>query len=280
MKLNIAFSKLEKLVRDMGASPVAWRSGANRLGELNIESLLLEGIETHDLNDVDVTEEGLLTYKGKGVLLYIKDTGVSKETNEKFPENSKKFHFSDCKTLENMKKKGKYEKYVLTTDKSGSFKVDYYEQYTNEYGETKARLKVCKNCLNKINYNNYLKNKEMVFDNFSIKEFFEKHHSNFKQKPKYTDKDAPPSGYTSDWNKISRKEKHLSNWTCKQCKVNLSAHRHCLHTHHKNSVKYDNNQANLEVLCQLCHAEHHNHMKPYIRVVNTIRRLRKEQGLS
>ena len=279
MKLNISFSKLEKLVRDIVASPITWRSDANRLDELNIEAFLLEGIETHDLNDVDVTEEGLLTYKGKGVLLYIKDTGISRETNENFPEKSRRFHFSDCETLEEMREKGKFERYIITMNQSGFFKVDYHEKETGEHGETQARLRVCKNCLKKINYNNYLKNKEMVFNNLSIKDFFEKHHSNFKQKPKYTDKDAPPSRYTSDWDKISRKEKQLSNWTCKKCKVNLSAHPHCLHTHHKNSVKYDNSQANLEVLCQLCHAEHHHHMKPYSRVTDTIRQLRKEQGL-
>ncbi len=283
MKLNIPFKELEKLVREMGAPPATWQIEANRLDDLNIGRLLLEGLETN-LDDVDVNEDGLLTYKGKGVLLYIKDTGCSKDINENFPEKSRKFHFSDCKTLEKKRKNGTFERYIATIERSGRFKVDYHEEETDERGETEARLKVCKNCLEKINYSNYdkenKKEKKEIFDKFSIGDFFEKYHSNFKRKPRHTDETAPPSGYTRDWDDRSRTKRAQSNWTCAKCRVNLSEHRYCLDTHHKNGVKSDNTDTNLVVLCKLCHADQHSHMKNNSEVANTIRRSRQEQGLT
>ncbi|WP_417832883.1 hypothetical protein, partial [Terasakiella sp.] len=81
MKLEIIFSELQSLVRKMGATPIQWDSSASRLAEPDIKDLLLEGLEI-DLDDLEITKEGLLTVGGEHVLLYIKDTNISRYINE------------------------------------------------------------------------------------------------------------------------------------------------------------------------------------------------------
>jgi len=287
MRLSISFTELTTLVRKMGATAVQWESKAENLGEIDVAEVLLHGLEI-DLDELETTEDGLLTYKGEHVLLYIKDTMTSKFINENEPENSRRFHVADCRKLDEMRANERFERYVATTDVSGKFSVSYFDHRTRDEGETVAELKVCKLCLTHLNYAGYKRTtstqKSEIWNNFSIEDFFETYKSHFKNKPTYTDKTAPKGGYADNWSDISNQFRVSVSWKCQKCGVVLSGDgkKSLLHVHHVNGVKGDNNSKNLKALCVLCHGEQpqhgHMHIKPKDKVA--ILALRREQKLT
>lgn len=253
MKLDIDFTNLENLVKNMGASSVDWVSD---VAVTHIESdwkIILEtkGLDV-DVNDIEISDNGLLKYRGEQILLYIKDMDFGQ---------IRKFHFHQCRTLNDMYNKGRFERYVVTQRKTGYFLMDKKVGYNLYEKDVEERLDVCKNCLNWFN-RNY--RKRYSVETFDIVEFF----GSFTQTPithtpKYTDKNAPISGYSEDWDLISKQRKEQCGYICQQCGIDLSNHKNLVQTHHANGVKSDNSPSNLKVLCIECHSDQpsHGHMK-------------------
>ena len=166
---------------------------------------------------------------------------------------------------------GRYERYVVTDQTHGQFPVDWRDYGTEKSGETIARLKVCKNCLQTLNwqfYGNSNKTKrESIWNSFSITDFFMDYATFFASKPSRKDTDVSLSQYVKDWPEISKKHREEANWTCQECHAHLSQHPRLLHCRHRNGVRGDNSRSNLAVLCQICHSEqkYHAHMKVGIR---------------
>lgn len=125
-----------------------------------------------DINKVGISKDGSFVIKnpeGKNVhvLLYIQ--------NQKFSKESKyKFHLSDCSTLIRMESELN-NKYIVSNKSSGKF-VLHLHKNDGTITESIQELKVCKNCLKKINYKNYKDvSQEMqssIYNNFSLKDFF------------------------------------------------------------------------------------------------------------
>ena len=51
-----------------------------------------------------------------------------------------------------MRGKGRYERYVATNDLSGEFYIAGHDPDSGKNIDGRTRLKVCKNCLGKLNY--------------------------------------------------------------------------------------------------------------------------------
>ena len=234
------------------------------------------------IEDVDVIG-GVLTAEGRHIVLYIPDHGTKIENvlnNEAGAGN--KVHISYCKTLIDMRRRNRYERYraVANTtfqgfDVSGNFNG---KEITGE-----ADLKVCKNCLKYLNYKGYAAVKERriaIYNKFDPEEFFLSYSTFFPALPSAI-VDKWQGGYVSDWKQISRKFREKKRWRCESCKLDLSSYENLLHTHHVDGDKKNNNPSNLKALCADCHRKQpkHGHMGIESSDMELIQRLRNAQGV-
>ena len=184
-----------------------------------------------------------------------------------------------------MKDKGRYDRYIATSRKTGLFKISLFtDEERNEKLQTEKDLNVCINCLKALNYNgaeemNHWQTRELR-DSFDIGDFFEEYSTYFKEKPKDTCETIKINNYTDDWDVISKKKRVREDWGCENCGVNLQRFKSYLQTHHQNEKKYDNRLDNLEALCLICHAEKHPHMTIPNESKKLIIKERKRQGLA
>ena len=71
-----------------------------------------------------------------------------------------------------------------------------------------------------------------------------------------TECDVDIFGYVKNWEEISLAYRTKHNFTCERCGIHVEDFdRYFMQTHHKNGVKTDNRESNLECLCIKCHSE-------------------------
>lgn len=253
MKINIDFSKLNELVEKMGATDIPSFSKYIPISGNLLEILGTTGSEVDIKKHVEFRKDEGAFLNGERILLYIKDVSRFSSASE-----LQKFHLYECRTLIEMQNQDAFDKkYVATTRKDGSFFVDF--SFKKKFNQLE-KLNVCKNCLKWYNAKTS-HNQSVQF--FSIVQFFDYFgNSNFRHKPIYSDRNAPQSGYTDDWDNVSQKCKEKCNYICQGCKIDLKMHKHLLQTHHKNRTPSDNSSNNLIVLCMECHSKQpaHEHM--------------------
>lgn len=244
-----------------------------------IDDGLGKGIEV-DLSQIDV-DDGLLSFHGRQVLLYIQDQGTKVSAVLENGSLGTKFHVADCRTLKSMRERGRFERYVAINDLSSGFFISGIDSFDQTPKQGTTRLDVCKNCLKDLNYKGYDSGarKGEVFRGFTIEEFFSTYSSFFPHMPKRLAGTAD-STYTDDWPAIAGAYKAGRRFQCESCGVDLSSRKNLLHVHHANGVKTDNTTSNLQALCADCHRKQPLHDHMFIKHEHTqlINQLRREQG--
>lgn len=258
------FSQVEALKeqRDrMGAELRPWIPDRGNWGKIDY-ILGGYGIEIPP-DQITILRDGTFVYEYRRVAVYIRDQYVSSDSASE-PEKLNKVHVMDCETLQQMRRKGKYDvRYVVTTRTDGMFVVNFIGQFGS--GGTAegvaCRLYVCSNCLRRLNYKNYNERVQSerrdIKESFSLKGFFEEYGSRIDKPPTQTDNTAFLNTYTFNWDSVSLRCREKAIWRCSKCDDYLGDEnrKRFLHVHHKNGFKYDNSAQNLQVLCILCHAE-------------------------
>ena len=279
--LNVDMSGLRRAVEKIGAETVSFEIGRARPEIPHIDiALSTSGVEI-SVDEVS-KEHGLLSYEGRQVLLYIQDHGGNIDAALEDGERGKKFHVADCRTLWEMRKKGRYDRYVVTNRLDGEFFISGFDWQTGEERDGWTRLFVCKNCLKQLNYQGARSGGlQELARSFDIEEFFSTYSSFFFHMPTRQAGDRTSDGYSEDWAKLAGRYKADRDFRCESCRVDLTKDKKLLHVHHKNGVKGDNRRQNLMALCAACHRQQadHGHMFVPHKTMKTINRLRQEQGL-
>lgn len=263
MKININTNHIDNLIQKIKAKNSSWTPGEIRFEDIDLSEIrTIQGKEIN-LEDITSNDQGLIIFKGRPQMLYIRDVQVSQNIIKNEPESSKvrRFHVArNCEVLKKMERMGRYDRYRITENKSGIFEVDAYEnEHSQKIIPVEGRLKVCKSCLLELHYFDIYSYRDLDHQDwisFDIKTFFKKYQTTFK-KPKFNNLNEPGSNYPKDWSLISNAYKRLMNWICESCGVNLKDHKGFLHCHHKNGVKGDCSNKNLESICFECHQKYH-----------------------
>ncbi len=286
MKLNINFSVLEAAVSKMGGTSVQFSIKQDYKPRAPIDIQLGAGFEV-DFTDIKF-ETGLASYEGRQVLLYIKDHSYGNKLEQaiKDGKSGNRYHVADCSKLEEMRKKGRLERYVVTNKLDGIFKISRGSTENRETQEGESKLQICQFCLDAINYQGF-KNiprgpkRQNFVATFNLSDFFDTYSSFFKFMPSGI-ADNQKESYSDDWKQVSNTVKEKYQFICQQCGVDLNSNKRLLQTHHKNGVKTDNTDVNLTPLCADCHRKQpfHTHLFVAHKDTKSINHLRQEQGLN
>lgn len=242
-------------------------------------SLRSSGIDV-GIQDIEIDERGLFGYRGQRILIYIKDTRQTAQVLLHEKQNSRRFHFKECKTIVDMREANLFQRYVAIARDDGLFPV-IAQELDGMHHDLEAPLGPCKYCLSELNYHGYadrgVKGRDQIWSAFSIPAFFAEYSSTIAVLPQDQALVTEPDNYTADWPEISKRARERARWRCSRCAVDCGSDKNLLQVHHLNGIKRDNTAANLMVLCLLCHAAQPQHQNMHVRPAD-VRRLLELKG--
>lgn len=283
MRLSVNFDALERVASIFRSDRKFDFEAAADIPWEPIDIALQSGIEIRP-EELEIID-GLLSYKGRHVILYIRDHGRGIADALTDPKSGRKFHLADCVTLEQMRSEGRFARYVVTRAVTGDFEIAGVDPVTRKEVTGSARLQVCINCLKHLNYRSALigsqSQRREARDDFQLAEFFETYSTRFKYLPQGLAAKSGASVYSGDWPELSQRLRANANYGCEECGVCLEEKKSLLHVHHINGIKNDNRRANLQVLCKDCHRKQPQHQHIYMKAgeMALILRLRRCQQL-
>lgn len=257
------FDPLNKLRKEMGIDGfIEWNPNI-QWKDINPEdwrNLHIQGLEV-PLEEIKTQSDGTLEYRGRKVVVYIRDQ-ISYYTHSINDSSSSgyKFHLAWCVKLGEMKRTGRYNsRYVVSRRTDGKFMVNRLMGSQVIERDRELEMKVCRYCLRRINYMESLDDRERVYREFSVKEYFAKYDTQISNLPPHTENTAPLNVYPINFNELSQKLKEFKGWICEECRRNFAEKTELLHTHHINGDKSNNTLENLRVLCKDCHSRQPGH---------------------
>ncbi len=171
-------------------------------------------------------------------------------------EKSHRYHFTWCSIIKKFYDGNKEDRFYGSIRWNGTFDYSFIENNDVFERNLKQTLYPCKWCLKKLRKLNGKFYNEKTFD---IKEALKM--PNELDENYQLDCEWMPNIYSQDWPKISKHIKKTRNYTCEKCGEKYPSGQ--LDCHHKNHLKHDNREINLQVLCKECHAKIHSHYNPH-----------------
>lgn len=259
-QLNALRNAMDAPLRDFAAAPPS-----EVLTAEEVERLSTEGIEI-PIEDVQVLSDGTHVYKGRRVIVYIRDIALYGDRL-----TLPRFHLAMCDTLAKMIEEKRYTKrYVVATRDDGKFSI--HRIRADLITKSDETLDVCQHCLDELKYKGFSlrqgpTQRQAAVGAFSMKLFFDEFgRSCVWAMPRYDEQSAPANVYNVNFYRIARAIKEQRGYRCEDtsCRVNLSKpmHQRFLHAHHIDADKTDNHPSNIKLLCIRCHARtfQHSHL--------------------
>jgi hypothetical protein len=210
-----------------------------------LENQLKTDSVTTYLEEVSVSKQGLLTYKGRKVAAYIRDQRMG--INYYTKTSTYRYHLCDCSTLHAMRAAGREKRYFVTKRKDGWFKVNDLSGWKPR--KLEAKLELCQNCIHE------LRMRHLYFTPFSLADYFDKHESYVPKTITRYETHKRIQTYTPEQEDISREYKKAAKHSCQCCGVNCASDPSLLNLHHVDGDPSNNNHDNLRVLCIDCHSK-------------------------
>lgn len=286
MKLNINFNMLNQAIKKMNAQEKEFSLDIKPKAFDHLGYDVIEGELNKDfyLDDIEIGPNEILHVQGNPVMLYIPDHSYNYLATMEDPHHGKKVHFAECKTISSMRNKGFIERYTVTNNTSGLFKIYQSKHYQmTDHADGEVRLSPCQNCLRATKYDHFsyktYSEKQHFIRNFDYFKLFEKHRAIFSSLPR--EKTKEDYTYSQNWKETSFRVKKQAHFMCSHCGVNLSQAKDLMHTHHIDRMKGNNQLSNLTALCIECHAAqpYHQHMKVTEEQQQRLLSLRWAQGI-
>jgi 5-methylcytosine-specific restriction endonuclease McrA len=260
----LGHSGLNEVRFEMGATQLGqFRIGpsAQRLSADDIEAIATAGIDVPG-EQIQFQDDGTLTYRGLRVLVYIRD--ISNYRGLEAEDRMPRFHVAACRTLQDMKDKNRFARYVVATRNDGSFAVN--EIRGNKTFRIDRQLAVCQNCLARLSFNgfsfaNRWQERSKAVADFDLKDFFRQYPRDLHSyTPEHSADTQPSNVYPDNWYQIAQQIKAEAHYQCCHCRLKPDE-REFLHVHHIDGLKYNCAPSNLICVCIRCHAREHPHLE-------------------
>jgi hypothetical protein len=275
MKLSINLQRLERARTSINApkAELGHITAKRSIDRSPIEIKLLERgsliLSGEELDEALHFPAGVAAIGNTQITLHIFQPFAAIDELQQIPSPKPRYHVADCLTLEEMRRKGRFNRYVSTAEADGYFRVEPWDFETRTRSdEMLSKLAPCQNCLKALNYDGFDEKKQKerkIFVNaFDIQKFFKNYEPVFRCLPLYNPDNFPEGNYTADWARISEGVRIRAEWKCKECGVDLSNHHHLLHAHHFDGNRGNNLSSNLKPLCCVCHQKQPFHERMHI----------------